>query len=260
MLKERHKPEDNASLTRAAALAMIGADQSVKFTGLIPNSTTSTLFSGGCHYKVQDVYLSAFSQLGITLPDGLNKAVLKRQIEFMAGRYSAQQALYTLGFKQPVMIPINSDRSPCWPAGIIGSITHSEHIALAVVANSKYVTALGVDLEKEITLSVARDIAKQIISLTEQNNCAKWGCPFNWFLTLAFSAKESLYKAIYPHINQFFGFDAAELIALNTVEQSFLLQLTQSLSENYQAGDCFQGTYTYQNGFICTLIMCVKNS
>ncbi|MBU2711126.1 4'-phosphopantetheinyl transferase family protein [Zooshikella harenae] len=259
MIREAAKSMINKQLSQSAALAMIGADRPSQFTDIIPASATNFLFSVGCHYKVEDVYLAAFLRLGITLPEEQNKAVLKRQIEFMAGRYCAQQALYAFGVKPPVMVPVNKDRSPHWPDGIVGAITHSDHLALAVVAAKKNVTALGIDLEKEIATTVARDIAKQIISLTEQNNCAKWGCPFNWFLTLAFSAKESLYKALYPHVKQFFGFETAELIELNTLEQSFRLQLTEDLSVNYKAGDCFRGMYSYQEGFVCTLIMCINS-
>ncbi|MGI0116236.1 4'-phosphopantetheinyl transferase family protein [Zooshikella sp. RANM57] len=259
MIRETLEPVISEQLQQSAALTLIEAQQKPIFVDFISLTATNILFSGGCYYKTEEVYLAAFSQLGIKLPESQKKAVLKRQVEFMAGRYSAQQALYTLGVNPPVMIPVNKDRSPHWPDGIVGAITHSDHLALAVVADQKNVTALGVDLEKEINPTIAKDIAKQIISLTEQNNCAKWGCPFNWFLTLAFSAKESLYKALYPHVKQFFGFEAAELIELNTIEQSFRLQLTEDLSGNYKAGDCFRGTYSYQEGFICTLIMCINS-
>ncbi len=53
------------------------------------------------------------------------EAVEKRQVEFSTARVLARRALYELGVSPQSLCP-NDDRSPRWPAGIIGSITHTD--------------------------------------------------------------------------------------------------------------------------------------
>src|SRR5579859_734056 len=74
------------------------------------------------------------------------QAIESRAREFAAGRLCARRALAELGLEQP--IPAASDRQPIWPQGIVGSITHTEGIAAAVVASRSRFAALGLDAER----------------------------------------------------------------------------------------------------------------
>ena len=49
------------------------------------------------------------------LPEPLQNAVLKRQVEFLAGRSCARQAIAGLTGSTQAVIPQQSDRSPGWP-------------------------------------------------------------------------------------------------------------------------------------------------
>ena len=49
-------------------------------------------------------------------------------------------------------------------------------------------------------------------------------------LTLVFSAKESLFKCLYPRVQEFFGFAAARVIALDRVRHTLVIQLEQTLT------------------------------
>src|SRR5690606_17543759 len=51
------------------------------------------------------------------------KALNKRQTEFLAGRICAHEALRRLT-GAPLILPVAEDRSRCWPAGVVCSITH----------------------------------------------------------------------------------------------------------------------------------------
>ena len=76
----------------------------------------------------------------------------ERMRELQNGRAYAKRALAMLGI-QNVELPMASDRSPVWPAGVVGSITHvtgrgNGHFA-AAVARTQDVCAVGIDIEPE---------------------------------------------------------------------------------------------------------------
>jgi 4'-phosphopantetheinyl transferase EntD len=74
------------------------------------------------------------------------RAVPKRRYEFAAGRACARRALEQLGCPPAPMLS-GPDRRPLWPAGFVGSLSHSHTSALAVVARAHDLVSLGVDLE-----------------------------------------------------------------------------------------------------------------
>lgn len=75
---------------------------------------------------------------------------LERRLEFLSGRRCARRALAALGVSA-IDLPIAPDRGTQWPAGIVGSITHTRSPrgswAVAAVARSANLSALGIDLE-----------------------------------------------------------------------------------------------------------------
>ena len=75
--------------------------------------------------------------------------------EFESGRTYAKRALSMLGIDN-VDLPIGLNRSPIWPAGIVGSITHvrrsDDGMYAAAIARTDVVLAVGIDLEIEDSL------------------------------------------------------------------------------------------------------------
>jgi 4'-phosphopantetheinyl transferase EntD len=73
-----------------------------------------------------------------------------RMQELQTGRAYAKHALSMMGVND-VELPIGSDRSPVWPAGFVGSITHarshSREYCAAAVARSDEIRAIGIDAE-----------------------------------------------------------------------------------------------------------------
>ena len=65
-----------------------------------------------------------------------------RTAEFNAGRFCAQQALSTWNQDGPVGKA--DDRSPIWPEGFTGSISHSKNWVWASVAKSDQVLSVGI--------------------------------------------------------------------------------------------------------------------
>jgi 4'-phosphopantetheinyl transferase EntD len=77
--------------------------------------------------------------------------------EFGSGRAYAKRALAMLGMHN-VDLPIGPNRSPVWPAGVVGSIAHVrigryDTYVAATVSRSDTVLAVGIDFEMEDSLN-----------------------------------------------------------------------------------------------------------
>lgn len=106
---------------------------------------------------------------------------------------------------------LRNDRSPAWPKGFIGSITHAKGIAASAVLPISKIKGLGLDLECWLTPELASQIQPNIC-IVEELNTFSVDFSFNEKVTLIFSAKEALYKMLYPQVKQFFDFTDAKLI------------------------------------------------
>ncbi|WP_218809723.1 enterobactin synthase subunit EntD, partial [Klebsiella variicola] len=113
----------------------------------------------------------------------------KRQAEHLAGRIAAVYALREVGEKQPPAI--GDQRQPLWPTPWFGSISHCAQRALAVIADRP----VGVDIERRFTPQMAAELEESIISPAEKTALLRSELPYPLALTLAFSAKESGFKA-----------------------------------------------------------------
>jgi 4'-phosphopantetheinyl transferase EntD len=132
----------------------------------------------------------------------------KRSMEFRAGRHAARLALHRLGV--PV-VPIlrGEGGQPWWPPGVVGSITHCASRAAAVVAMRHDIARLGIDVELNVDLDPS--VAALICTGTEASWCGEQRDGVAWE-TVIFSAKEAVYKALYPLDGQFLEFDDLELV------------------------------------------------
>lgn len=141
-----------------------------------------------------------------------SRAVAKRRAEFLAGRLAAREALRMLGFDA---VPgRNDDGSPRWPAGVTGSISHGAGRAFCAVARARDVRSLGIDVERLMGPEAKAELRARICSDDECRSLSDGlGCPEHHLVTFAFSAKESLYKCLYPLGGQFMDFSAARVVA-----------------------------------------------
>ncbi|OPA86039.1 4'-phosphopantetheinyl transferase [Pseudomonas fluorescens] len=153
-----------------------------------------------------------FQRSAVPPPASIQRSVAKRQAEFLAGRLCARAALHQL--EQLNCIPaIGEDRAPVWPAHISGSITHSTGHAAAIVGHKAQWRGLGMDLENVLTLERAERLAGEILTADELLRMAS--VPRDQIarlVTLTFSVKESLFKALYPMVQKRFYFEHAEVL------------------------------------------------
>jgi len=118
---------------------------------------------------------------------------------------------------------MGSDRSPLWPPGFVGAISHAKDVAVAVVATVQCASGIGVDIEEtnrledvEIEPLVADEVERRWID----------GRPAR--LVTLFSAKESVFKAFYPSHREYFGFES---VRLKPNGDGFLATLQRSIGD-----------------------------
>ena len=163
----------------------------------------------------------------------------KRKQEWLAGRFCAKVAARSEGVALDGL-PNNVDRSPDWPKGLVGSISHNDDMAIALV--SKRAKAVGIDCEKIISSPLFEKIKDRIISETEEKVIAV----ADHGATLAFSCKEALFKALYPRCDRYFDFLDAQLLSFD--EDQFLLRLQSQDSIVGAFNGVYQGGFTLAQG------------
>ncbi len=128
-----------------------------------------------------------------------------RKSQFTLGRAVANRALAQLGFSPPPPLLSGPNREPLWPENIVGSISHSHGFAVSVAAFKSNYRALGIDLER-IKSARRYDIAPRICTEHELEWVNGSSTDREVRLTSLFSAKESLFKAIFPLFQQYFWY------------------------------------------------------
>lgn len=179
-------------------------------------------------------------------------AVTRRRAEHLAGRMAACEALSFQGIKD--FVPgIGLHRAPCWPPGFTGSITHTGNVALATVIQEREGELCGVGIDTEVIMNAydAQNIAEGVVNPAERELLHGCGLPFPTALTLSFSAKESLFKALYRHVGRYFDFSAAEVIKI--AEPQIALRLVSPLGP-FREGDTFSVSWNSDGKQLTTLI------
>ncbi len=190
---------------------------------------------------------------GIALPSAIAGSALKRRGEYLAGRIAADRVLTALGYPRFDLRP-GEDRSPCWPQGIQGALTHHASLAICIGWSrpEREVAGLGIDIETLIGPPRGHDLWPGIISVEERAFFTTLPLPFATCLTLAFSAKESLFKALYPLISRYFDFLDSKVIYLR--DNRITLELLVALAPNLPAGSRFECGYAVEGDDVLTVL------
>ncbi|OBG93729.1 4'-phosphopantetheinyl transferase [Mycobacterium sp. E3251] len=136
------------------------------------------------------------------------KSVAKRRNEFVTVRHCARVAMGELGLP-PVPILKGEKGEPCWPDGVVGSLTHCTGYRGAVVGRSEAVRSVGIDAEPH---DVLPDGVLNAISLPEERHeMTTLPAGLHWDRIL-FCAKEATYKAWFPLTKRWLGFEDAHIV------------------------------------------------
>jgi 4'-phosphopantetheinyl transferase EntD len=129
-----------------------------------------------------------------------------RRHEFASGRSAARCALAGAGHSCPV-VAISHEGFPVFPEGYVGSIAHKHGRAIAVVAQS-VAGGIGIDLEFDDPGAEA-DLRQTVITKLEGpalQDIATAQPDLGSPSTLVLSAKEAVYKAVFPMRRKLFDF------------------------------------------------------
>ncbi|WJM86962.1 4'-phosphopantetheinyl transferase superfamily protein [Dickeya chrysanthemi] len=224
--------------------------------GIINSRRTGIFTVGWGTFQIAHFNERLFRFYDVTMPPVIASSVRKRQAEFLAGRFVAATVLKFCGVTDPA-IEIQPDRAPRWPAGYIGSISHTNSRAVAVVANSQHHTVAGIDVERVMDSATLMQVLPAITVGDEWRRieCVGNGLSAEQLGTLIFSAKESLFKALSPVVNKFFDFTAATLTQVRIKQRRFTIQLTCDWSEQYHANISFTGRFYINHDAIVTLLV-----
>lgn len=180
----------------------------------------------------------------------MSRAVDSRVREFANGRSCARRALSKIGIKAgPILV--GPQREPLWPQGITGSITHCPGYCAAAVALHEETLALGIDAEIDAPLP------EGVLSLIASEREATWlagRCDATSWGRLLFSAKESVYKALFPLMRRWLDFKEVE-INFAPAEQSFHAVVLSGANTGHIDLTHLHGRYLRREGIILTAIM-----
>ena len=196
---------------------------------------------------------SDFQHSEVHPPVSIQRSVAKRQVEFLAGRLCARAALQQIDHLDCVPA-IGEDRAPVWPEHIIGSITHSTGHAAAVVGHKAQWLGLGIDLENMLTLKRAERLAGDILTSEELQRMAT--VPRDkiaLLVTLTFSIKESMFKALYPIVHKRFYFEHAEVLEWSE-SGHIRLRLLADLSAQWCHGTELTAQFALHDGQLISMV------
>lgn len=200
------------------------------------------------HFDPTQLGEDDFLRCGIVPVNG----VAKRKTEYLAGRLCAREAIRRVAGISSAP-GVGADGAPQWPAGIVGSISHSGSWAGALAAQRSTWRSLGLDMEQTMASANAERLAAHILTPTELRQLLPLSLAQRARqIGLTFSLKESLFKALYPLVLRRFNFHDAEL--LSCANGNARLRLLIDLAQEWPTGSELDGQFCKLNGYLLSLV------
>ncbi|MEG3131307.1 4'-phosphopantetheinyl transferase superfamily protein [Pantoea cypripedii] len=204
-----------------------------------------------CQFDQQHWQAELHQRWQLPLPAALEKAVMKRKSEHLASRWLARAVMSQFGVADFLLLSA-PDRSPCWPAGVQASLSHSQN--QVVMAATREPLCVGVDVEQVMAARTAQETADMLMNAQERALLQQLALPFATGATLLFSLKESVYKALWPQLHQPMEFLQAELIQLDLTTHTARLRLTQDFSAQFNRQTLLQARFSQSEQRVVTLV------
>ncbi len=170
----------------------------------------------------------------------------KRRLDYLAGRAAAARALTALGISASVGRGV--DGLPAWPAGVVGSIAHGGGAACAVVARGDRCRSVGIDVDRVLEDFEALELASSIAH-PDELFLLRSALPHTrpgQRLSILFSAKESMFKCLFPLTHEFLEFFDVRLVSLGMASryQGVLsLRLERSIGSDFECGTTLRARF-----------------
>lgn len=211
----------------------------------------------------------------------ISQAILSRRQQYAAGRLCVRRSLAQLdpdarvGFESFALCN-DDERVPVFPAGIVGTITHTKWWAAAAVARTNQVRSVGLDIEPSTPLKA--NLFSHVMTAPELETFAaipddaNEADPANEaddpgdganddettplahqrgrLAKLLFSAKECAYKCQFMISRQFYGFHGMRVeldLERNTFDAIYLRDAAP-----FVTGDVLRGRFLFDHGYVMT--------
>lgn len=205
-------------------------------------------------FSVADYDDQLFQQQEIDFPASLKMAVDKRRAEYLAGRILAKRLLLA-----PAVgdwhVGFDHHRCPLWPNGIVGSISHSNRIATCAIAKSTQVSGIGIDIEQRVGRDSFMAIRQLAFIPEEWQRLTESHISPYLAATIGFSAKESLFKALYPSVGRYFDFSDAHISHFDANNRILEMVLSSSLGAGFPIGRKFIAQFSVQEPMVMTIVI-----
>ena len=168
-----------------------------------------------------------------------------RYLSWVAGRLALREAFRDLGI-EPGPILATRRGAPALPADLGGSISHKRTLAVGLAGRRENGACIGVDLEtcppvfasvEEARAQARPDLRTRVLT---QDELKRLACEpekdHRRIVTLHFSLKEALYKALAPFLNRHVGFHEASMTARPDGTVQIALGLSQDDGDFLVAG------------------------
>jgi len=199
--------------------------------------------------------IGADCESDLTKPVDYEKWRSKRKETFLAGRLAVRHAQACLNEPAKDILKAE-DGSPVWPNEYTGSISHTDNQAVAVLLplSQGIIQYIGIDLER---LDNADKLdAADLIGLEDEFEILKLaGIEKAQRALLLFSLKESVYKALYPVVCEYFDFLDVALVS-SAANEAFVFQIKRKLSKKITLGFIVEGRYKIQDDHLMTWVYC----
>jgi len=184
------------------------------------------------------------------------RAVEKRRAEFGTARMCARHALAELGVPGCSLVP-HSDRSPFWPQGVVGSVSHTAGCCVVAVTKEKNIIGVGIDIEPDEPLRP--ELIPLICTAAELRSIGEIGASTAaWLGKLFFCAKEAFYKCQYNVTKTVMDFHDVEL-AIDTGMGTFAISQIANVGPEWDLVSRASGKFRRESGFVVATTVLESN-
>lgn len=181
----------------------------------------------------------------------IQNVVAKRHREFSAGRLCAREVLKKLGIDNFPLL-VGSSRQPLWPPGVVGSISHCRDNCIVAASKNTHIAGLGIDVEDSTPLEAG--IKSLICSKSEEQWISDASKPdsIDW-AKIIFSAKESVYKCLFPIKNIYLDFKEVK-IEFDLQNNKFIIDLLNREMAQLIEAYAMIGRFYHTNEYVYTSV------
>lgn len=185
-------------------------------------------------YSGKNICIKDFITYKIAPPYRFHYMSQKRLSEYFMARLCAKYALNKFNYYEPLKLHKSLTGRIIWPNNFIGSVSHTDNIAIACIARVEKYTHIGIDIEKIVDYKLFNQL-KELVLLKDEikliNSFANSNLSLEVLFTLIFSAKETLFKAISSIIDEKLDFHSAQVIEIK--EEYIILRLNIVLTKEF---------------------------